>query len=78
MKQTGDYVVETDGQAIPTWIVRMAGAEECISNHDTEKDAIAAIKRYQATDKQRSLQEYLNRRHGRPFMGSRVKESVLG
>lgn len=48
MKQIGDYVVETDGQAVPTWCVRMAGI------HDTERDAIAAVKRYQAADKRRA------------------------
>lgn len=54
MKQIGDYVIETDGQAVPTWCVRMAGAEEYISNHDTERDALAAVKRYQAADKRRA------------------------
>lgn len=53
MKQIGDYVIETDGQAVPTWCVRMAGAEEYISNHDTEKLALAAVARYIAGDRRR-------------------------
>lgn len=55
MKQIGDYVIDTDGQAVPTWCVRMAGAEEWISNHDTERLAEAAVKRYQEADRRRSL-----------------------
>lgn len=77
MKQIGDYVVEVDGQAIPTWIVRMAGSEEGISNHDTERGAEAAVKCYQAADKRRSLQEHLSRRHKRPAVGRRVQADVL-
>lgn len=54
MKQIGDYVIETDGQAVPTWCVRMAGDEDYISNHDTESAALAAVRRYQAADKRRT------------------------
>lgn len=53
MRQIGDYVVETDGQAEPTWCVRMAGATEYMSNHKTERGAIAAVGRYQAADDRR-------------------------
>jgi hypothetical protein len=54
MRQIGDYVIETDGQAEPTWCVRMAGDEEYISNHDTEKEALSAIARYIAADRKRA------------------------
>lgn len=53
MKQVGDYVIETDGQAVPTWCVRMAGDDEYISNHDTETEALAAVARYIAADRRR-------------------------
>lgn len=77
MKQIGDYVVETDGQAIPTWCIRMADSDEYISNHDTEKEALAALKCYQADDKRRSLHEHLSRRHRRPAVGRQVREDVI-
>lgn len=53
-KQIGNYVVETDGQAVPTWCVRMAGAEEYISSHDTERAAEIAATRYDAADLRRA------------------------
>lgn len=55
MIQLGDYVIETDGQAIPTYCVRMAGAEEYLSNHETRSAALRAVERYQAADRRRSL-----------------------
>lgn len=53
-KQIGDYVIETDGQAEPTWCIRMAGDDRYLSNHDSEKEAVAAVNRYQAADKRRA------------------------
>lgn len=52
-RQIGDYVIETDGQAVPTYCVRMAGAEEYISNHDTEDAAFDAVQRYRDADRRR-------------------------
>lgn len=54
MRQFGNYVVETDGQAVPTWCVRMAGDTEYISTHDTEEGAVAAVARYKAGDDRRA------------------------
>jgi hypothetical protein len=56
MQQIGNYVVETDGQEIPTWCVRMAGSDEYISCHDCKRDALAATKRYQNADARRRMQ----------------------
>jgi hypothetical protein len=55
-QQVGDYVIE---RLDPNdfWNVRMAGAEDCISSHSTEKEAMAALKRYQAGDKRRQKKE---------------------
>jgi hypothetical protein len=50
-EQICDYVLEPrDG----LWHVRMAGAEEYLSQHNSETEAKAAIKRYQAGDKRRA------------------------
>jgi hypothetical protein len=54
MSLLGDYVIETDGQAVPTWCVRLIGSEEYISNHNTKADALSAVRRYQASDKRRA------------------------
>jgi hypothetical protein len=52
-QQIGDYVIELlHPRAF--WRVRMAGAEETISDHNTQRDALVALKRYQAADKRRA------------------------
>jgi hypothetical protein len=51
MSLLGDYVIETDAQAVPTWCVRLIGSQEYISNHNTKADAVSAVRRYQAADK---------------------------
>jgi len=53
--QIGDYVVERM-RAGPRVIygVRMAANVEFISEHDSERDAKDAMKRYQAGDKRRA------------------------
>lgn len=55
-EQIGDYVIysATSNAGRLLWIVRMAGAEEAISDHDTKALARAAVKRYRAGDKRRS------------------------
>lgn len=51
MNQIGDYVIVRRGHH---YGVRMAGAEEYISTHETEKEAKAAVGRYQVADRRRS------------------------
>lgn len=71
-EQIGDYVVERPAHAIGFWMVRMAGAEEYLSQHNTKKDAIAAIKRYIAGDKRRTS------RRPKPGSGLDHIEKTLG
>lgn len=52
-EQIGDYVVELL-DARDHWHVRMAGDENVISVHNTKREALAAIRRYQSADKRRS------------------------
>lgn len=52
-EQIGDYVVELPNPRAE-WGVRMAGDENYISHHNTKKDALAAVKKYQAADKRRA------------------------
>jgi hypothetical protein len=49
-EQVGDYVIELP-HSRDMWGVRMAGAEEYISRHNTKKEAVAAVKRYQNGDR---------------------------
>ena len=51
-EQIGDYVVELL-DARDWWHVRMAGAEEVMSVHNTKKDAKAAVRIYQQADRRR-------------------------
>ena len=53
MEQVGNYVLELKTPR-SMWGVRMAGDEEYISEHNTQKDARAAIKRYQTADRKRA------------------------
>lgn len=52
-EQIGDYVLEL---ATPRsfWTVRMAGATDELSQHNTKVEAKAAIRRYRAGDKRRA------------------------
>jgi hypothetical protein len=54
-EQVGDYVVELL-DAKDWWHVRMAGADpaNAISMHNTKREALAAVKRYQQGDTRRS------------------------
>jgi hypothetical protein len=51
-EQHGDYVIELPA-ARALWRVRMAGAEEVLSEHNTKRDALAAVARYRAADTRR-------------------------
>jgi hypothetical protein len=55
-QQVGDYVIYLRDLK-DCWRVKMAGAEEDISVHNTEKEAMAAVKRYQAEDARRRRQK---------------------
>ena len=51
-EQIGDYVIELkDPRSM--WGVRMAGAEEYLCLHNSKREALASIKRYQQNDKRR-------------------------
>jgi len=52
-EQIGDYVIELK-HARGFWSVRMAGAEAYISEHNSKREALAAVKRYQASDRRRA------------------------
>jgi hypothetical protein len=51
-EQIGDYVIELETPR-SFWGVRMAGAEEYLSQHNSKPEAKAAVKRYQQGDKRR-------------------------
>lgn len=51
-EQIGNYVMQLPN-VHALWEVRMAGATEILSQHNTEIEAYAAIKRYQEGDKRR-------------------------
>lgn len=48
-EQIGNYVIELESPR-SFWSVRMAGAEENLSQHNTKSEAKAAVKRYQQHD----------------------------
>jgi hypothetical protein len=49
-QQIGDYVIELSHPRA-MWRVRMAGAEESLSEHNTKTEAKTAVKRYTQADK---------------------------
>ena len=51
-EQYGDYVIELKHPR-GFWGVRMAGDEEYISEHNSKREAMAALKQYQQADKRR-------------------------
>lgn len=51
-EQIGDYVIELETPR-SFWGVRMADAEEYLSQHNSKSEAKAAVKRYQQGDKRR-------------------------
>ena len=51
-EQHGDYVIELETPR-SFWSVRMAGSEEHISQHNSKREALATVKRYQQADKRR-------------------------
>jgi hypothetical protein len=57
-QQIGDYVIEVLAPDLHTergwWGVRMAGATEYLSHHKTDREAKAAIRRYQKADQRRT------------------------
>lgn len=52
-EQIGDYVVTRTDDPEAFWGVKMAGAEEHLSWHNTRRAAKEAITRYQAVDNRR-------------------------
>jgi len=55
-EQHGDYVIELEHPRA-MWRVRMAGAEETLSEHNTKREALASINRYRTADARRALRE---------------------
>jgi hypothetical protein len=51
--QIGDYIIELPHPRA-FWQVRMAGAEEIISRHNTQREALKAVRRCQQGDKRRA------------------------
>jgi hypothetical protein len=52
-EQIGDYVTELEHPRA-FWRVRMAGATEYLSQHNSKREALLAVKRYQQGDKRRA------------------------
>lgn len=53
MQQIGDYVIEQAGPGT-LWRVRMAGDDDLLGAYNTNAEAKAAVKRFQAADKRRA------------------------
>jgi hypothetical protein len=53
-EQIGDYVIELKNPR-SMWGVRMAGAEEYLSQHNSKREALASVKRHQQANKRRRI-----------------------